>query len=141
MDLSIIVYYCQKWIESTFLSCYHLYERRRGRMKIAALKNKLLLTIIYGAVLLIFWTLRAPCFFEYLFHIPCPGCGMSWAMVCVLKFHFVEAFKSHPMFWSMPILYWFFLMDTETFKKRRSNWIILILIGAGFFINWIRQLC
>lgn len=109
-------------------------------MRIKQLKNSLILTAVYIAVLLVFWLLRIPCLFEYFFGIPCPGCGMSRAVFSVLKLDFAAAFSYHPMFWSLPILYLYFLYNGKLFDKKYLDYGILILIALGFLINWIANL-
>ena len=110
-------------------------------IRIKELKNKIFLTVLYGVILLLFWGLGIPCLFKHFFKIPCPGCGMSRALFLVLKGDFVKAFEAHPMFWSMPILYIFFILDSKILKNKVLNWIILTLIGIGFLIAWISKLC
>lgn len=108
--------------------------------KIKFLKNKLNITLIYFCCLAVFWFLKFPCVFNYIFGIPCPGCGMSHAFLSALRFDFIEAFSYHSMFWSMPILYLYFLFDGKLFNKKSLDLSILILIGVGFLINWIANL-
>lgn len=39
----------------------------------------------------------SPCGFQHLFHIPCPGCGLTRAFVAMAHGHVGEAFVWHPM--------------------------------------------
>ncbi len=110
-------------------------------MKIKEWKNKIVLTLLYGAILFVLWRLRMPCLFEHFLKIPCPGCGMSWAMYLACHLDFAGAFASHSMFWSMPILYLYFLLDVRKLKHKKWHIFILILIGIGFLANWIIKLC
>lgn len=110
-------------------------------IKITELKNKLLLTVIYGCILLLFWALKLPCFFQYFFGIPCPGCGMSHAVFCILQLDFMQAFSCHPMVFSMPILYGYFIIDFRSLRRQRLHKGILAIIALGFLINWIVGLC
>mgnify|MGYP002514519297 FL=1 len=106
-------------------------------IRVKELKNKLLLTFLYGLILIVFWALDIPCLFKLFLKIQCPGCGMSGAFFECLKFNFVQAFHFHPMFWSMPILYLYFLLDFNSLKKKKLHIAVLIGIGIGFLINWI----
>ena len=110
-------------------------------IKIPELKNKLILTAIYGSVLLLLWALEAPCFFLYYLGVPCPGCGMSHALWAILRFDFAEAFSCHPMIFSMPVLYGYFLIDFKSLKKKKIHIGILVAIAIGFLVNWIVGLC
>lgn len=113
----------------------------RDRMrKIKELKNKLLLTLIYLLFLFIYWYFDLSCIFRYFFNIPCPGCGMVHAVSSILKLDFVLAFKYHPMFWSVPVLYLYMLYDGKIFNNKFIDNSILILIALGFFANWIIRL-
>ena len=105
--------------------------------KITQLRGKLLLTAGYfGALLILHW-LDAQCIFLSWFHIPCPGCGMSRAFAAALRFDFREAFAYHPMFWSMPILYLYYLIDGGVFRSKKVNTAILVFIAVGFVVQWV----
>jgi len=108
--------------------------------RIKELKNNLLLTLIYIAVLLIFWYFEIPCIFKHFFGISCPGCGMSRAVLSAIKFDFASAFSYHPMVWSLPILYLFFLFNGKVFNKKWLDLGILVAIALGFLINFIVKL-
>ena len=108
--------------------------------KISNLKQKIILTFAYLAILVVFYFLNVPCLFLSLLKIPCPGCGMTRAILAAVRFDFLDAFVSHPMFWSMPILYAYFLLDNGLFSSRRVNSILLHLIGIGFLVQWIAKL-
>lgn len=109
--------------------------------RVKELKNKLILTAMYTCILIVFWSLHIPCLFEHFLKIPCPGCGMSQAVFCALRFDFPGAFSSHPMFWSMPILYVYFLIDFERLRNKVLHYIVLFGIAVGFCINWLGKFC
>ncbi len=108
--------------------------------RIKELKNKLILTIFYIIILLLFWYFKVPCVYRRFFGVECIGCGMSRAWFSVLKFDFAAAFNYHSMFWSMPIAYLYFLFDGKLFGKKYLDYTILILIALGFIVNWIAKL-
>ena len=108
--------------------------------KITELKNKLILTGGYLILLGILWYFKVPCLFVHFFDIECIGCGMSRAMISVLKFDFVDAFHYHPMFWSMPILYVYFLFDGKVLGKKILDVLIIVFIFLGFVLNWVIKL-
>ena len=101
------------------------------------LKSKLLLTVIFAVFLVLFWILKLPCVYKHFLNIECIGCGMTRACVSALKLDFKTAFSYHPMFWSMPVLYLYFLFDGKLFGKKYLDGGILVLITLGFFINWL----
>lgn len=109
--------------------------------RITDLKEKLIFTAGYLLVIGLMWLLDMPCIFMHFLNIPCPGCGMTRAMLSVLRFDIVGAFRYHPMFWSIPIAYLYFLFDGKVFKNKIIDMSILIGIAAGFVIEWIVKIC
>lgn len=108
--------------------------------KISHLKEKLALTIGYLAIVAVLYFLDVPCLFLTLAKIPCPGCGMTRALFAFLHFDLVTAFTLHPMFWSLPFLYLYFLFDDGLFTSRRANSILLHCIGIGFLMQWVLKI-
>lgn len=109
-------------------------------MKFSYLKQKLLLLGGYFFVVAVFWWLKLPCLIQYFFHIPCPGCGMTRAVLAALRLDFAAAFQLHPMFWSLPILGVYLLVDGGIFKSRKANTALLLALGTGFLAAWFIKL-
>ncbi len=110
-------------------------------MRISQWKGKIIFTILYlGAVALLF-SMGITCIFRQYLGFVCPGCGMTRAILSALRLDFAAAFRYHPMFWSMPILYLYFLLDEGVFRKKLWDRIVLWGIAAGFVINWLLKLC
>lgn len=109
----------------------------RRPIRITHWKEKLLLTIAYALVIFLLWLFQIPCIYQYLFSIPCPGCGMTRAMLAALRLDFPSAFRYHPMFWSIPVLYLYLLLDGGLFRIRWLDRAFLLTISAGFLINWV----
>ncbi|MDF3006033.1 MAG: hypothetical protein K0S22_2505 [Oscillospiraceae bacterium] len=80
------------------------------------------------------------CIFQRFLHIPCPGCGMTRAIKSVLVLDLVAAFLYHPMVFSLPLVAGYILMNGHLFKHKRFNDFILVLIGAGFLVNYVIKL-
>ena len=108
--------------------------------RIKDIKKKIALTIAYFLLILVLYLNQVPCFFVRFFNIECLGCGMTRALNAAINFDFRSAFSYHFMFWSMPVLYLYFLFDGNLFKNKKINKAIFILITLGFFINWIKNL-
>ena len=106
-------------------------------MKISDLRKKLIFTGVYIAIVAV-WFLSdwAGCIFQVAFGIPCPGCGMTRAILAAVRLDFCAAFSFHPMFWSIPVLYLYFLADNGLFRNKVDKF-VLWGIGAGFFAWWI----
>ncbi len=106
-------------------------------MRIKEPKQKLLLTGIYIAMIGIMQALGISCVFRYFLGFTCPGCGMTRAVISALRWDFVAALEYHLMFWSVPILYLYFLFDGNLFKNKLLNRGVFTIIVVGFIINWI----
>ena len=106
-------------------------------MKFYKLKEKLFPCFLLLLILFMYYFFRIPCPIQWLTSIPCPGCGMTRAYTALLHLDFSEAFRMHPMFWSIPVLLVYYFKDFRLFKQKWLNNGILILIGAGFLIQWI----
>lgn len=109
-------------------------------MKISHKKEKLLLLLGYGAILCVFWFFKLPCLFQHFLGIPCPGCGMTRAVLAALRLDFAEAFSYHAMFWSLPLLFGYLLIDGGLFRKRWINIAVLVGIGIGFLAVWAKKM-
>ena len=105
------------------------------RIKNPGFKIFITAVILVFAVLLYFSPIS--CVFLQLTGIPCPGCGMTRALICASRLDFAGAFEYHMMFWSVPVLYLYFLCDGRVFGKKWADVAVLALILAGFIINWI----
>lgn len=95
------------------------------------------LLIITMAVIMYFFNIKCP--FKLIFKIPCPGCGITRAYICVLRLEFKKAFEFNHVFWAVPIL--FFLLITEG-KQSGKKWINIAVYSVVLFvfiINWIYE--
>lgn len=103
-------------------------------------KERWLLIPIYGLYCLIGCLTEIGCVWKKIFGIPCPGCGFTRAVFCMLSLDFKTAFSYHPMFWSSIILALYFVFDGHVFKNKLVNKIVILSIIALFFITWIVRL-
>ncbi len=109
-------------------------------MKIKNLKLKIFATLVLLLVAGGAYFLKIPCVFLTLTSIPCPGCGMTRALISAITLDFSRAFSYHMMFWSVPILYLAMLLDGKLFPKRWANALLYSVIAIGFLINWLFRL-
>lgn len=119
---------------------YNYVNQGGGNVEIKNLKHKLTVFGVYFLGICICWALKVPCIFQMLFDMPCPGCGMTRALLSVLRLDFVSAFNYHPMFWSVPVVFAFLIFDGKIFKNKKLNYTVLSLIAVGFAINWAFKL-
>jgi len=101
---------------------------------------KILLTLLYIVIVIIFYITKIGCYWKTILHIPCIGCGLTTAFFHFFKLEFLMAFKSNFMFWSVPILYSYVWFDGQIVKNKKVNSLILALILFGFLVNWIFKL-
>lgn len=107
--------------------------------KIKNLKCKIILTALFCVTISLFYILDSDCVFKTLFHIPCLGCGMTRAWLSALHLNFADAFTFHPMFWSVPVLYLFFLKDGRLFDNKKVNTSFIIILAIGFAAVFISR--
>lgn len=108
--------------------------------RISDWKEKCILLGILAAGVLAMCLLRLPCPWKAWLGIPCPGCGMTRAWVSALQLDFSQAFRLHPMFWSVPVMALWWLLDGHIFRKKFWNFLIPVAIGVGFAVNWLLAL-
>lgn len=101
------------------------------------IKSKVVLTLLIAVIVLFLYFSGIGCVYRYFFNIPCPGCGMTRAVLCLLKLDFKGAFEYNYMVYSLPVVYALFLTEGKLFKKRLLNYIIMFLIGTLFLIRYI----
>lgn len=107
------------------------------KLRIEGIASKLAATVgiaLFAAALVI---LKIPCPILGATGIPCLGCGMTRALLSALRLDLAAAFRYHPMFWAVPIIYLEFLFDGRLFKNKRVNRVLLSAIVIGFIANWI----
>lgn len=76
------------------------------------------------------------CIYLYYLGIPCPGCGMTRALVCVLQCDFVAAFQFHPLIFAMPYVFTYILFPL----KGRFHKHLLSCIGILAIIHWVYRI-
>ena len=109
-------------------------------MRIPQWKTKLLVAAGYLCMVALFSVYKLPCVFQAAFGIPCPGCGMTRAVLAALRLDLAAAFGYHAMFWSMPVLFLYFLFDQGLFRNKCWDRLVLWGICIGFAANWLIKL-
>jgi hypothetical protein len=100
---------------------------------------KLPLLALCAGVLLWYVSLDTGCPLRNLTGLPCPGCGMSRAWLAALELDLGQAFRFHPMFWSIPLLGVYVLYDCRPFRSRRLNTLFpVILLGSLLLCYFVR---
>lgn len=88
------------------------------------------LFVLAGWVFLLY-KLGIPCLVQKLTGIPCPGCGMTRAALCLLRFDISGALYYHPLVFSLAALCALFLLRQRFSEK---TVITAALATAALFI-------
>lgn len=104
----------------------------------------LITTAVLAAVVFLMSLDMYRCPLEHIFGIPCPLCGATRAMMCVLSGRFREAFYYHPL-WPvfiiagiLFILYFFGIIKVKQ-PVRKAALVFMIVLLVGCYI--IRHIC
>ena len=96
--------------------------------------------LVILTVFLLMNLFQIPCVFKTLLGVPCPGCGMSHAVIAAAHLDLRTAFSEHAMFWSMPLVFLLILTNGRLFRRKWLDLALLMGIGVGFLANYIRYL-
>ncbi|MDO4337664.1 MAG: DUF2752 domain-containing protein [Eubacteriales bacterium] len=80
------------------------------------------------------------CPVRLLFHIDCPGCGMTRAVLSALRLDFNAAFRYHSLFPVTFVCAGYYIFRDCIYIGRRQERIALTVIAAAFIIRWLIQL-
>lgn len=103
---------------------------------------KLLIVCGMAVIFMVLSTTGDGCVWRRLFHIPCPGCGMTRAWRALLHGDVAGAFRWHFMFPVMPLMGAYFLYHERLTASRWRPVIhaVLWLVLVGFAVQWICRL-
>ena len=68
--------------------------------------------------------------------IPCFGCGMTHAFRAALSLDFSAAFRANGMFWSVPLLWAYWVADFRLFSKKAVNDGFFAVIIVGYIVDY-----
>ena len=96
----------------------------------------LLLLLYFTLVFILFNMLGITCVFLEILGLPCPGCGMTRAVLSLVNFDIISAAKYNITVFFMPYVFAYVFFD---FKGKWHNY---IMIGVAFvaILNWILKL-
>ena len=96
-----------------------------------------LIIIIYMVVMEIIF--HKTCIFQILFHIDCPGCGLTRATIALFTGNIKESlhYNYSCIFWLITILLFIVNRYIKPFKKVNPIWILLIISCLVTIIRYI----
>lgn len=98
---------------------------------------KIMFTFMFAFFVTAAYCMHIPCIYKTLFGIPCPGCGMTRAVLSALRLDFKSAFSYHPMFFTLPVCWLYIMFDGKFFNIVWLDRLVLIAVALGFAISYI----
>ena len=95
---------------------------------------------VFLILLLTWYICDLPCIPRALTGIPCPTCGLTRAWLCALRLDLKAAFLQYPMFWAVPILILYLLLDGKLFPRRQLNIWFAVILAAGILLVWLARI-
>lgn len=91
--------------------------------------------IILLATCVFLYVFRIGCPIKFVTGIACPGCGMTRAVISLIRFDFKDAIMYHPMVFTLPLIIILYLFRNNVNKRLFNS--LLIVIIAAFIITYI----
>ncbi len=113
--------------------------QQKSKFHIKNFKQKMMISVFMLTYAGVLQWLHIGCPILLVTGIRCWGCGMTRALLSVLRLDFAKAFSYHMMFWSVPILYLGFLFDGKILKNKIANLTMWIVLAVGYVGNWLFQ--
>lgn len=96
-----------------------------------------IISTVAACALIALWTITGrECLFKSIFSIPCPTCGMTRAVISVMRLDFKSALGYHPLVFTLPLLYLTVVTELEPFKNKRLNRITVASLISAFLAVW-----
>ena len=93
------------------------------------LKQGINMILVIASIYIVLAYFEIGCPIKFLTGISCAGCGMTRAWLSVLKLNLKQAFYFHPLFWTVPIGIFIYLL-----RKRVSEKNVRFVIGIFIFL-------
>ena len=100
-------------------------------------KHKIVLIAIFFVAVIALYALKIPCVFNAFLGIPCPACGMTRAVFALFRFDVIAALEYHSLFWTLPMVFLYFLYDGDVFGRKWIDISVMSVIVAMFIVRWL----
>lgn len=100
---------------------------------------KLAAIVAAAGILAAAYHFSLPCPVRHFFGIICPGCGMTHAVLALLRLDFPAAFGENPLFVLLPVTALYFIFDGQVFGQKADR-IILFLMPIAVLAVYIPRL-
>lgn len=117
--------------------------RKRYRRAVLFSRVAMVAAVIVSAASLCTFVLGGfKCVFLTLTGIPCPGCGMTRALICLLSLDISGVFHYHPLFFVPPLIVICAVLTLISKSDERKGRMLrlLILMLAAFGVCWLVRL-
>jgi len=98
--------------------------------------------IVFAAMLIMRLLTGTFCVFHGTLGLPCPGCGLTRAYTSLFQGNIADAFRYHPLFWSVPVIFGLWIHSyfwTDAGGKWRKPLMagLLVALGVLFIVRMI----
>lgn len=109
--------------------------------KVGNMLRQPLFGVLLFCLAVLSWIALFPgCLIRDITGFPCPGCGMTRALLAAIHCDMAEAFRMHPLFWLPPIMMLAAIIlawrasDILTIKKASRIGLVLIIVFIAVYI-------
>ena len=100
---------------------------------------KLITTVAFAVAVTLLYVSGIGCVYRALLGISCPGCGLTHALLALLRFDLAASLTYHPLLFTTPVLYLYYLFDGRMLG-RVADRCVLGAILLAFLLRWIVHL-
>ena len=104
-------------------------------------------------IFLLYLEYNIPCIFKKTFNIPCPGCGLTRAFKCIIKFKIIKSLSYNilaiPLLSILTMIFIFNLIDLIYNKQLlnkfiniiyKHSYVIILLLIISWILNIYKQI-
>lgn len=93
----------------------------------------LLITLYFAVAYALFGYYGITCVFREFLGVPCPGCGMTRALIALVNMDIAKALRYNCVIFFMPYIFIYIFFDL----KSRVHNVLLMVIAIIAIVNWL----